>query len=287
MNRKIRIPPSFLMVEKGKTSLLLKKEYKDLLLKRGIDDLKAFIKKSSQTTRYHKGRKAHPLIPLGNGKNMILRQYSHGGLLRSITGKFYLWGMRAFRELELTEEIRICGIPTVQCIGAIHHRIFFRVYQAYFLTLEIPRAKDLTQYFHEIGMQPSREHLLLKRKTIRSVGSLVRQFHLAGFFHGDLQLKNILVEGEQILLIDFDRSYRKQTLPLRKMIKNLFRLNRSAEKWKQLGLPITRTDYWRFFLAYAGDNQEIHEALRKALRTYPFFLFFHRLGWGLEKIVRS
>ena len=47
---------------------------------------------------------------------------------------------------------------------------------------------DLIQYFQEIGAYPSRENLSLKRKTIRSVGLLIRQFHQAGFFHGDLPL---------------------------------------------------------------------------------------------------
>jgi len=71
------------------------------------------------------------------------------------------------------------------------------------------------------------------------------------------------------------------------MIKNLLRLNRSAEKWKRLGLPITRTDRWRFFLAYAGDNRKIREEMERAIRTYPLRLLFHRFGWTLRKIVGS
>jgi tRNA A-37 threonylcarbamoyl transferase component Bud32 len=284
---KIRIPLSFSLIKKGKVSFLLKEEYKNLLFKEGIDDLKVFLKKSNQSSRFLKGRRLHPSIPLRDGKNLVLRQYFHGGLLRSITGSLYIFGSRSLQELALTEEIRSCGIPTIPSIGAIHHRIFTPVYRAYFLTLEVPRAKNLTQYFHEIGPQPSRKHLLLKRKTIRSIGSLVRQFHKAGFFHGDLQLKNILVEGDQIFLIDFDRSYRKPNLPVQKMIKNLLRLNRSVEKWKRLGLPITRTDRWRFFLAYAGGDGKIREAMARTFRTYPLRFLFYRLGWTLEKIVRS
>jgi 3-deoxy-D-manno-octulosonic acid kinase len=218
---------------------------------------------------------------------MVLRQYFHGGLLRAITGSLYLFGSRSFRELLITEEIRSCGIPTVQSIGAIHHRVFFSVYRAYFLSLEAAHAGDLAQYFQEIGAQPSQENLLLKRKTIRSVGVLIRQFHRAGFFHGDLQLKNILVTGDQILLIDFDRSYRKPTLPIQKMMKNLLRLNRSVEKWKRSGLPISRTDRWRFFLAYAGEDKKIREAMQRTLRTYSLRFLLHRLGWTVEKIVRS
>ena len=287
MFKNIQTPHSFSLIEKGKISLLLKEEYKNFLLQQGIDDIKAFLKKIPQTSRILKGRILHPSIPIDNRKRMVLRQYLHGGLLRAITGSLYLFGSRSFRELLITEEIRSCGIPTAQSIGAIHHRVFFSVYQAYFLSLEAAHAKDLTQYFQEIGAQPSHENLLLKRKTIRSVGFLIRQFHKAGFFHGDLQLKNILVAGDQILLIDFDRSYRKPMLPVQKMMENLLRLNRSAEKWKRLGLPITRTDRWRFFLAYAGDDQKIRKAMERTLQTYSLRFLLYRLGWTVEKILGS
>jgi hypothetical protein len=71
------------------------------------------------------------------------------------------------------------------------------------------------------------------------------------------------------------------------MIKNLLRLNRSVEKWKRSGLPITRTDRWRFFLTYAGEDKKIREAMEKTLRTYSLRLLLHRLGWTVEKIVQS
>lgn len=283
MFENIQIPASFSLIEKERISLLLKQEYKDLLLGQGIEDLKTFLKKSSQTSHYLEGRIPHPSIPLGNGKWMVLRQYSHGGLLGAITGNLYLFGARSFRELALTEAIRISGIPTITVIGAIHHCVSFPFYQAYFLSLEVPGAIDLTQYLQEIGPNPSGENLRFKRKTIRSAGLLIRQFHQAGFFHGDLQLKNILVTGDQLLLIDFDRSYRRPVLSLHQKMKNLLRLNRSVEKWKRIGLSITRTDRWRFFLAYAGDDKEILESMQRKLRTYSVRFFFYRIGWALGK----
>jgi serine/threonine protein kinase len=283
MFKNIRISPSFFLIKKGQVVILLKEEYKDVLLKQGIDDLKTFLKKSSQFSYHFKGRTLHPSIPLEDGKRMVLRQYSHGGLLRTITGNLYFFGARSFRELALTEEIRSCGISTISPIGAIHHRIFFLFYQDYFLSLEVPNAIDLIQYFQEMRARPTRENLSSKRKTIRSAGLLIRQFHQAGFFHGDLQLKNILIAGDQLLLIDFDHSYRRPNLSVRKRMRNLLRLNRSAEKWKQLGLSLTRTDRWRFFLAYAGDDRKIKEAMRKALQTYSLRFLFHQFGWAIER----
>ena len=287
MFKNIQIPTSYSLIQKGKMVLLLKEEYKTLLLGQGIDDLPTFLKKRDQISHYYKGRTLHPSIPLEDDKRMVLRQYLHGGLLRAIARNLYFFGARSFQELALTEEIRSCGIPTIHPIGAIHHRIFYPFYQAYLLSLEVPQALDLTQYLNDLGAHPSGENLSLKRKTIRSAGLLIRKFHQAGFFHSDLQLKNILVARDQLLLIDFDRSYRRSNLSNHERVKNLLRLNRSVEKWRRLGLLITWTDRWRFFLAYAGDDKVIRESMEKALQTYPLRSLFYRFGWAVEKIMGS
>ncbi|MBS3920233.1 MAG: hypothetical protein KG012_15285 [Deltaproteobacteria bacterium] len=287
MLKKVPIPSSFSITEKGKTCLLLYKDYKESLLRQGIEDLNTFFKIHLPTTKYLNGRTPHPSIPIQTGRRMVVRKYSHGGLLRFFNRDLFLFGARSFKELSLTEEIRSSGIPTIQPIGAIHQIIFWPFYRAYLLTLEILHAKNLIQYFQEHGSPPSREPPIHKRKTIRAAGALLRQFHQKGFYHRDLQLKNLLVVGDQVLIIDFDRSCRKKALSVRDRVKNLLRLNRSVEKWKRFGLPVTRTDRWRFFMAYAGGDQEILRAVRKALRTYSVHLFFHRIGWMIEKIVRS
>ena len=287
MFKNISIPPFFSFVKKGKVHLLLHNDYKELLFKQGIEDIERFFQKYHATEIYLNGRTPHPLIPIQNGQRVVLRKYSHGGLLKALTRNLYLFGSRSFRELILTEAIRAYGIPTVQPICAAHRLIIPPLYHPYLLTLEVPHAMNLIEYFQKVGNNPSQENILYKRKVIRAAGLLLRKFHQTGFYHGDLQLKNLLVVDDQILLIDFDRSYRKPSLSNRERMKNLLRLNRSAEKWSQLGLPITQTDRLRFFLAYAEKDSEILETLRKSLRAYSISLFFHRIGWTIEKIARN
>jgi tRNA A-37 threonylcarbamoyl transferase component Bud32 len=283
----ITIPSSFSLIRKGKVSLLLKEEYRDLLLQQGIEDFRTFLERSRQSAIHLKGRALHPSIPLRDEERMVLRQYSHGGLFRHITRNLFLFGSRSFQELDLIEKIRSSGIPTLQPIAAIHRSLFWPLYQAYLLSLEIPLSKDLLRFFQQIGSHPSREILLLKRRTIRSAGLLLRKFHRSGFFHGDLQLKNILVAGEQLFLIDFDRSYQKKVLSIRERMKNLLRLNRSVEKWKRVGLPITRADRWRFFLAYAGEDETVRKAMKRAIRIYSLRHLFYRLGWAFNRVLGS
>jgi len=281
MFKNIPIPSSFLVIQRRNVFLLLREEYKDLLLRQGIEDVEAFLQEHRQTSNYLRGRMLHPLVSIKDGVRMVIRQYRHGGLLRLFTRDLYLRGSRSFRELVLIEEILACGIPTIQPVGAIHRLVLPPFYKAYLLSLEVPQAVDLIQYFQKIGSHPSREDLLIKRKIIRATGLLLSQFHQAGFFHGDLQLKNILVADHQPLLVDFDRSFRKQSLSKKERMKNLLRLNRSVEKWRRLGLPITRADRLRFFRAYAGEGLEAWDMMKKALRTHSVQLFFHRLCWKL------
>ncbi len=264
--------------------MLLNKAYQDFLLAEGIGEWDPFMRRCSGHPAYRTGRKPLLSVPLPGGQRMILRRFWHGGLLRAFTRGLYLFGARAFQELLLTEEIRSCGVSTVQPIGAIHRRVLKIFYHPYLLSLEIPGSMDLAQYFRTLGPKPAPGELVEKRKALRSAGLLLRQFHQAGFFHKDLQLKNILIAGDRLFLIDFDRSYRKQVLSVREKMKNILRLNRSVEKWKRAGLSVTKTDRWRFFSAYAGDDQEIVGALRKAMRTYSIRCLFYRFGWAVDGI---
>ena len=277
----ILIPASFTLLKKRNVFLLLREDYRDFLLQEGIDEIETYLAKHRETASYLRGRTIHPSIPLKDGVRMVLRHYSHGGLLRFVTRDLYFFGSRSFQELALTEEIRSSGIGTVQPVGAMHRCFLTPFYRAYLMSLEIPGAKDMVHYLQDIGPQPAGETLVAKRKIIRSAGFLLRKFHQAGFFHADLQLKNLLVTDGKVLLIDFDRSYRKPSLSTGERVKNLLRLDRSVDKWKRYGLPVSLRDRWRFFLAYAESDREIRETLRRALRTYSIRSFFHRLRWSL------
>jgi len=283
MLRNISIPPSFSLIKKGDTFLLFNEEYKDLLLKQGIENIDAFVAKYAGGKQHSGGRSLHPSIPLAEGQRMVLRQYLHGGLLRAATRNLYVLGSRSFQELALTEEIRSAGIPTIRPIGAVHQSAIFPFYRAYLITLEVPGARNSIQFFQDIGSHPAGEVLALKRKIIRVAGRLVRQFHDSGFFHGDLQLRNFLIADHDVLLIDFDRSFRMHNLPEKMRLKNILRLNRSLDKWKRQGLRVTFSDRLRFFLAYAGEDPKARDALRKALRTYSFSTLLHRWRWALAR----
>ncbi len=287
MSTSISIPPSYCLIKKDRLSLLLKEEYRDLLLQEGIEDFDIFLKKHARPALHLKGRTPHFSVPLREGRVMVVRRYSHGGWLRFLSRDLYLTGSRSFEELTLTEEIRSSGIPTIEPIGAIHQPVYAFLYRAYLLSREIHDVEDLPRYFSKLSSSPDPKGLIQKRKQVRSIGALIQKFHDRGFFHRDLQLKNILVSDEKSFLIDFDRSYRKEALTSEERIENILRLNRSVEKWKRFDLSVTRTDRWRFFMAYSGGDPKLRKALRRALRSHSILLFLHRFIWSLGEVIKG
>lgn len=280
MFKKIHIPSYFLLIKKGNFTILLRENYKNFIDITNENDLKNLIESKEATKYYYEGRRAYPSILLKNNQRVVVRKYYHGGILGSLLRDVYLLGSRSFEEMILTEESRASGIPTTTPICAIHQSIFFFFYKAYLISLEIPDSQDLKTFL--IGI---RNNFILKRKIIRSVGKLVKKFHDNGFFHRDLQLKNILVSDEQTFIIDFDRAYRKPILSTNEKIKNLLRLKRSVEKWKRLGLPVTRTDQMRFLLSYTEGDIIIRNSIKKALSFYRFLYPLHRMGWFIKKLI--
>jgi hypothetical protein len=113
--------------------------------------------------------------------------------------------------------------------------------------------------------------------------------HEAGIYHGDLNLKNIILQTTDPLnikgyLIDFDKSFARSYLRENLRIRNLLRLNRSAEKFKNQGLPIRRTDALRFLLAYFQNPQDFKTRFKNLNIQYKRHMRFHRLGEQLSKL---
>ncbi len=283
MQKRINIPASFIFLKKGNLSILLREDYKDLIVINSEEDLKNLIKQKPHSHNFE-GRRSHPSILLNNKQRVVIKKYYHGGLLGGVLRDLYVFGSRSFEELILTEEAQSCGIQTPKPLCAIHQSIFPFFYKAYLISLEVPGAQDLNSLLKEIGSDFSLKNLILKRKIIRSVAELIKKFHDHGFFHSDLQLKNILVSGEKTFIIDLDRSYRKTELSLNQKIKNILRLKRSIEKSKRVGLPVTRTDQMRFFLFYSEGDITTRDSLKKALRFYRLIYPLHRLGWIIKKL---
>jgi hypothetical protein len=154
----------------------------------------------------YQGRSPLRAVALAGGDTALIRAYWHGGLLRHITQDWFLtWPPRPFRELSITEELRRRGVRTVEVYGACVTPVCGPVYRGWLVTKELRDAQDLWTALQSHFVQSAGLTAILK-----SVAATVRALHREGVYHGDLNLKNILVRAEAKAVaahvIDFDQA---------------------------------------------------------------------------------
>jgi 3-deoxy-D-manno-octulosonic acid kinase len=185
---------------------------------------------------------------VGDGSyEYVLRHYRRGGLPGRLVRDRYLWvGLertRAWREWRLTAELYRLGLPVPRPVAARVEREGL-LYSADLVTVRIPEARSLAQVLHD-GPLPEAQW--------QAIGACIRRFHAAGVDHADLNAHNILLAGEEVFLIDFDRG--RLRAPGRWQRHNLARLLRSLRKLYNESLDIAFTDAdWHFLLAGYGDG---------------------------------
>jgi len=282
LNRKIL--PQFEKVVRGKTTILVKDKYKHQVLSQKV----AFSRKIREGRLYPgvsllRGRNIIPCVPIkGSNERMIIKHYEHGGLFRKITRDVLFGNSRPFRELAILEAASQKGIPVPEVLAARVDRIFGPLYKGEIVYKEIPDSTNLLEYLKRFKERRFKEKISRKREIIKSLAQAINKMHTSGIYHGDLNVKNVLIQnigkGTQVYLIDFDCSKIKEKLTLRDRIKNLARFNRSCEKWKA---PITNTDKLRFFLSYSKGDRLVESNLRKYIRKCLHFHWGHRIYWKL------
>ena len=187
------------------------------------------------------GRAKLALIRMENGAGALVRRYCHGGVLRHITGEiFSTWPPRPFRELAITEAARRRGVPTVEILAAGVDRVWGPFYRGWLITREIQGARDLWAALQEDSFA--------RRALLEAAARVIRRMHRQGIYHGDLNLKNILIRREdgelKSYVIDFDKAkFFPGGVPAGKARRNLARLRRSIGKLDPQGRYLSGADW--------------------------------------------
>ncbi len=183
-----------------------------------------------------------PLTPV------VVRRNSHGGLLRNLTGEFFLLPTRAPRELEVTLRLTAAGIATPEVVAYGVYPVAGISARCDVMTRRLPTGGDapaLWGMYDESG----------RERTIAAMGRLLTSLGGIGAYHGDLNLKNIYLaetDGElTAFLLDVDRV----TFPGADAAhRNFTRLARSIRKWRnRWGLDFTEDALARLAAA-TGEN---------------------------------
>lgn len=161
------------------------------------------------------------------GFQFVLRHYRRGGLVARLAEKSYFFtgysGARSLVEFRLLCQLRSLGLPVPAPVAALAWRYRFLWYRAAILVERIPGAVNLPDCAR-----------LSEKSLWTQLGQVIRCFHDYGLNHVDLNCDNVLVAGDEIYLIDFDRCKllpsNGHTADSSWKHKNLERLHRSIRK---------------------------------------------------------
>ena len=223
----------------------------------------------------------------GGEETYLVRRFSHGGLLRWLSGTRFRDPRRPFEELRLSHGLNLAGGRTPRVVAARAQRIG-AWWGLDVVTARVEGATDIGRWIAEIrkGIR-SREGL---PRLMSALGQLVLRLHEGGFLHADLQPNNILVEEPtsgaeepQLWVLDLDRSVHEEALDLELRMKNLGRLTRFVERReRERGACLTRTDRMRFLRGYEPERPARHE-LWRGLAAGLESSGRHGVGWMLER----
>jgi len=153
----------------------------------------------------------------------VLRHYRRGGWMAKISEDEYLWRgrgqVRSLREFSLLREMRHAGLPVPIPLAAAYSRYGARY-----------RADLLMQRL--LGVEPFLDlvRLRLADAPWREVGATMARFHARGLHHADLNAHNLLIGGEGVFVIDWDKGS-VESAPGPWCDRVLDRLQRSLRKW--------------------------------------------------------
>lgn len=242
------------------------------------------------------GRKPLYEYDLGE-ERLVVRRYSHGGLLRWLTGKRFLDPERPFRELILGDALRRSHIATPRVVAARARPAFGGGWYLDLMTRRIEDSLDFGAVIESVrrGELPDS----VRARAITALGELLRKLHSFGLLHADLQPRNLmlakaaLVDPQpgletkpiKIWVIDLDQSAFVETLSKAERRRNLRRLFRAIDRRdKTVGRFLRSGDYARFFKAYDPDRTHWKEDWRRIATEHSRRGIFHWLGQVFERM---
>jgi tRNA A-37 threonylcarbamoyl transferase component Bud32 len=260
----------FETVHSGPHTVLIRSDWRDALLE---DLLADFSRLAAEERRvYRHGRVEHfSYEPRGAPGRVFVRHAVRGGLLGALLGGLHLGVARPLRELRAAAAARRAGVSVPEPLAVRATRVGGLFWRFTLVSSEIHGASNLLALAPTLP--PARKHEALVR-----LADELRHLHSAGIYHADLTVKNILLSGTGIHIIDLDKARLSRARRESLDTMNLARLNRSVEKTLGKSTCVTRTDKLRFLLRYLGGR----ERLRELARDCTSGLWFHRLWWAMS-----
>ena len=169
---------------------------------------------------------------------------------------------RARRALRATLMLEQHGFNAPRPLALMEKRYGPFCTDSILITKDVPDSVQLSERLDQLGADSSKVGLNKKCRLIRKFGRLVGQMHQVGILHGDLRLRNVLVQEQDgspvFWFIDNERTKRFPVLSPVLARKNLVQLNMKSR--------VSNADRLRFLKAYAQARGLTAEELKTIAR---------------------
>lgn len=281
------LPERFVVREMRDRVLAVRRDFEPALAAAGFDALGSAGRGARQVDLG--GRKPMLVLDTSLGECLV-RRYTHGGLLRFVTGERFLDRDRPFRELLHAERLRELGLPAPEVVAACARRIAGGGWRLELVTRRIAGSVDLAALIERAtqGALGPRE----RTRIYAAAGRAVARLHEVGFLHADLHPRNLLVDRAEggreprITVIDLDRSVWRSRLEDAERRANLRRMYRYvARRCSEGAWRVSASDLRRFFEGYDAAGERWKRDWREIARAHRRSRARHAAGWALEKHV--
>jgi tRNA A-37 threonylcarbamoyl transferase component Bud32 len=167
-------------------------------------------------------------------------------------------------------------IPLPVPVFAISRRrgIFWR---SAFASIDLKDARDGLRWLEE-GPSPAQ----ISAMCIVFARSS-RRLHDAGAIHGDLQIRNLLIEDQHCLFIDLDRTRFVDRVSARQRVRELLRFARSLEKTGHASVASKRSRAL-VLSAYCGEDRGLRRSMMRWSRIEALRMSRHRIAWRFGRL---
>ncbi|MCK4326213.1 hypothetical protein KAW55_05610, partial [bacterium] len=285
--------------------LIIRNEYKDDLLRLGIEDIEGLLRKSEVQTIDDVDKSVISSVVLEgpHGQERIaIKRYDKPTLKRKIKDIFR--SSKAMREWRIGNCLLERGISVATPLAVGERRRLRILKDSFLICREIEEANKLRDYISALKI-PTHSSLSRlgrglkvrglnkeKKGMTASLAKKLKEVHDKGFFHGDLNTSHIIMqsrEGRELVFyfVDFESSRLRRKLSLGHRIKDLARLNESMPS------KVSRTDKLRFFQVYSEGLRLSRKERRKIMgrievrtriKKRPFSIF--KRG-GMRIVIRD
>jgi len=190
---------------------------------------------------------------------------------------------RAKRALRASLMLEDYGFNTPKTLFLMERKYWMFCTESILITEEVSDAVQLDEKLQQFSSGGSWDFIRKKRRLIREFGMVVGEMHQKGVLHGDLRLRNVLVQEENrgyvFWLIDNERTKLFSRLRPRHVRKNLVQMN--------MKLEASNADRLRFIKAYSNQRGISKEEIKVIIQQVSTGVWRRQVIKKMKKVLRT